>query len=91
MPFCQEIAFLSIISTAVRVKLRRWAGLDPTTKLVLTSEEVLHVFAVGHLQEAAARISRQGGVGAIGEQDSHHIKVIVLHGIVNGSTNTNIQ
>lgn len=90
MPFCQEIAFLSIISKAVRVKLRGWAGLT-TTKLVLTSEEVLHVFTVGHLQEAAARISRQGGVGAIGQQDSHHIKVIVLHGIVNGSTNTNSQ
>lgn len=65
MPFGQEIAFLSILPKAAAVKLWRSAALARAPQLLLTSEEVLHGFAVGHFQEAAARIRRQGGVGAI--------------------------
>lgn len=84
MPFGQDIAFLSIIRKAVAVTLRRSAALALGGEPLLTGEEVLHRLAVGHLQEAAARIRGQGGVGAVGQQDPYHIQVIVLHGIMNG-------
>ena len=47
-----------------------------------TREEPLHAVAVGHFQEATARVRGQSGVGSIRQQDSHHIQVVVLHGIV---------
>lgn len=43
---------------------------------------------MGHLEEAAARIRCQGGVGAIRQQDSHHVQVVILHGIVDGPART---
>lgn len=49
----------------------------------LTSEETLHGFAVGHLQEAATRVRGEGGVGAVRQQDANHVQVVVLHGVVN--------
>lgn len=57
-------------------------------KITFTSEEALHAVAVGHLEKATARIRCQGGVGAIRQQDSHHVQVVVLHSIVNRSTHT---
>lgn len=49
----------------------------------LTGEEALHAVAVRHPQQAAARISGERGVGAVREQDPHHVQVVVLHGVVN--------
>lgn len=54
----------------------------------LTSKEALHAVAVGHLQQAAARICCQGGVGAVRQQDSHNIQVVILHSVVNRSRQT---
>lgn len=51
----------------------------------LTSQEALHAVTVGHLEEATARVCGQSRVGTVGEQDSHYIKVVVFHSIVNGS------
>lgn len=66
MPFGQEIAFFFNHLKSCRSETggqQRWQP----PELVLTSEEVLHRFAVGHFQEAAARIRCQGGIGAIGQ------------------------
>lgn len=59
MPLGQDIALLSVTQKGQR--RRRWGG------ELLTVEEALHRFAVGHFQEAAARIGGQGGVGAVGQ------------------------
>lgn len=61
---------------------RRGARPLTNTHWDLTSEETLHGFAVGHLQEAAARVRGQGGVGAVRQQDANHVQVVVLHGVV---------
>lgn len=58
---------------------RSCLGLD----VELTGEEALHAVAVGHLQQPAARVRGQGGVGAVGQQDAHDVQVVVLHGVVN--------
>lgn len=51
----------------------------------LTGEEALHAVTVGHFQETPAGIRGQGGVSSVGQQDPHHIQVIVLHSVVDGS------
>lgn len=54
----------------------------------LTGEEALHAVAVSHFEETPARVGGQGGVSSIRQQDPHHVQVIVLHSVVNGSEHT---
>lgn len=42
---------------------------------------------MGHLQQAAAGVGGQGGVGAVGQQDPHHVQVVVLHSVVDRPAN----
>lgn len=60
-------------------------GTDGGVGWHLTGEESLHVVTVGHLEEATARVSGQGGVSSIGQQDAHHVQMVVLYCIMNGS------
>lgn len=85
--FCVNVQPITSIS---KFLAKQCLWLDWKASWDLTSEEPLHAVTVGHLEQATARIRGQGGVSAIRQQDSHHVQVVILHGIMNRSRHTEI-
>lgn len=51
----------------------------------LTLQEGFHCGAVGHVDWSSSGIGGEGRVGAAGQQEAHHLHVVVLDGVVQGS------
>lgn len=54
-----------------------------------TFQEGFHGSTVGHVDWPSPRVGGEGGVGAAGQQETHHLHVVVLHGIMQRSKTEN--
>lgn len=47
-----------------------------------TLQEGFHGSAVGHVDGPSSGVGGEGGVCATGQQETHHLDVVVLHGVM---------